>query len=340
MADLSPLERTMRRLAGKSVDRAPNQNILMAFAAHYIGATYRQFAQDYRILVEANLRASEAFHLDWVSVISDPVREAAAFGAQVRFPEDNVPYCEPLVTDYAQLDDLPDCDPWANERTADRLRAVQLYRQRVGGYYPIGGWVDGAAAVAAMLLGVNRFLEDTILEPEQLTRLLQRCSTQAIRFALAQIQAGADMIGLGDAVTSLLSPQAYRTFALPYEQILIDAVHRAGGLVKLHICGNTTRLLPSIAETGADIIDIDWMVNLPEAIEICGEKASVNGNMDPVAIFLQGTPASVAEATRNCLLAANARTFISAGCEIPSGTPLANLLAHYEALRRGCESAA
>lgn len=333
MTELSPYERTLRRLAGNSVDRAPNQNIFMAFAAHFIGTTYSQFAQDYRLLVEANLRASEAFHLDWVSVISDPVREAAAFGAQVRFPEDSVPYCEPLITDYAQLDALPDWDPWMNERTSDRLRAVQLYRQRVGGYYPICGWVDGAVAVAAMLRGVNHFLEDTILEPEHLTELLQRCSSQAIRFALAQLQAGADMIGIGDAVASLISPQAYRTFALPYEQAIISEVHRAGGLVKLHICGNTTRQLPFIAETGADIIDVDWMVSLPGAIQTCGEYVSVNGNMDPVAIFLQGTPASVTEATRNCLQAANARTFISAGCEIPANTPHANILAHYEALR-------
>ncbi|MHB1354773.1 MAG: uroporphyrinogen decarboxylase family protein [Anaerolineae bacterium] len=335
MTELTPLERTIRRLAGDSVDRVPNQNIFMAFAAHYIGTTYSQFAQDYRLLVEANLRASEAFHLDWVSVISDPVREAAAFGAQIRFPEDSVPFCEPLITDYAQVDGLPDWDPWMNERTADRLRGVQLYRQRVGGYYPICGWVDGAAAVAAMLRGVNHFLEDTILEPENLTRLLQRCSSGAIRFALAQLEAGADMIGLGDAVTSLLSPQAYRTFALPYEQALISEVYRAGGLVKLHICGNTTRLLPLIAETGADIIDVDWMVSLPDAVKICGEHASVNGNIDPVALFLQGTPTSVTDAAKNCLLAANNRTLISAGCEIPSGTPHVNILAHYEALRRG-----
>jgi MtaA/CmuA family methyltransferase len=335
MTEITPLERTLRRLAGNSVDRAPNQDIFMAFAAHFIGITYSQFTQDYQLLAEASLRASEVFHLDWVSAISDPVREAAAFGAQVRFPDDSVPFCEPLIIDYAQLDDLPGWDPWMSVRTADRLRAVQLYRRQVGGYYPICGWVEGAAAEAAMLRGVSQFLEDTIIVPEMLTRLLERCSTQAIRFALSQVEAGADMIGIGDAVASLLSPQAYRAFALPYEQAIITEIHRVGALAKLHICGNTTNHLPLIAETGADIIDVDWMVNLADAIKTCGERASVNGNMNPVAIFLQGTPAIVSEATKNCLQAANARTFISAGCEIPADTPHSNLLAHYEVLRRG-----
>jgi MtaA/CmuA family methyltransferase len=332
MAELSPLERTMLRLAGKNVDRAPNQDIFMAFAAHFIRTTYSRFARDYRMLVEANLRVSTDFHLDWVTAISDPVREAAAFGARVVFPEDSVPHCEPLITEYGQLDDLPEWDPWENERTADRLRAVELFRERVGGCYPICGWVEGPAAEAAMLRGVDHFLEDTIIEPEQLTQLLQRCSSQAIRFALAQVAAGADFIGIGDAVASLLSPQAYRTFALPYEQAIISGVHRAGAKVKLHICGNTSRILPCIAQTGADIIDVDWMVDLPAAIRTCGESVSINGNMDPVGVFLQGTPASVAEATKRCVSASNSRTFISAGCEIPTGTPDANILAHYRAL--------
>ncbi len=333
MDNMSPHTRTMRRLRGEDVDRAPNQNILMGYAAHYIGATYSQYAQDFKLLVEASLATSEAFHLDWVSVISDPVREASAFGAAVHLPEDAAPYCDPLITDYAQVNDLPVWDPWQKPRTADRLLALEQMRARVGGFYPIGGWVEGAAAEAADLLGVNRFLEDTLVQPEQLALLVERCNAQAIRFALAQLQAGADLIGIGDAVCSLLSPKAYEALALPYERALIEAIHRAGGLVKLHICGNTNRLLPLLARTQADIIDVDWMVDYALAVRTC-QGAAVNGNIDPVSVFLQGTPESVTERVQACSRAGNERSFISAGCEIPLGTPRQNILAHYEALRR------
>jgi MtaA/CmuA family methyltransferase len=330
---MTPYERTMKRTVGEPVDRPPNLDILMAFAAHYIGSTYDRLAQDYRVLVEANLRSCEAFHIDLVSAISDPLREAAAFGAQVAFPFDRVPECRVrLLQNYADWNKLQPWDPWSAERTRDRLLAVQLYRQQVAGHYPICGWVEGAAAEAAQLRGVSEFLEDTALEPEAVHDLLGLCTEAAIRFALAQLEAGADIIGLGDAVCSLMSPSAYREFALPYEQRVFQAVHAAGGKAKLHVCGNTSRHLAALAETGADIIDVDWMVDFGAAVRTFHGRASANGNFDPVAVLLRGTPEEVTRGVNACLAVADERTMISAGCEVPVDTPYANLLAHYEAL--------
>jgi MtaA/CmuA family methyltransferase len=332
--ECTPYERTLKRMAGEPVDRAPNQDILMAFAARYIGSTYDRLAQDYRVLVEANLRSCEAFHIDLVSAISDPLREASAFGARVEFPPDSVPRCpEPLLKAPSDWQKLQLWDPWAKERTRDRLQALQLYRERVGGHYPICGWIEGAAAEAAVLRGPSAFLEDTLLEGEAAHDLLEICTQAAIRFALPQLEAGADIIGIGDAVCSLMGPAVYGQFALPYEQRIIKAIHEAGGIVKLHICGNTSRLLPEMAKTGADIIDVDWMVDFGTVVRTFHGLACTNGNFDPVGVLLRGTPGHVAYATRQCLAVSDERTFISAGCEVPVDTPHANLLAHYEALR-------
>jgi len=332
MAEMTPYERTLARMAGQPVDRLPNQNIVMAYAAHFIGATYDQLASDYRVLVEANLRCTEAFHMDWISAISDPVREASAFGADVELAYDRVPACRaPLLASYADWNKLALWDPWEKVRTRDRLLAVQLYREKVGGYYRIVGWIEGAAASAAQLRGVASFLEDTMTEPQATRDLLEITAQAAIRFAFAQLEAGADMIGLGDAVCSLLSPRAYREFGLPYEQRIIQAIHNAGGKVKLHICGNTTRHLADMAKTGADIVDVDWMAPYAEAIRLM-RGVSVNGNFDPVGVLLQGTAEQVAEAARACHAARDERSMISAGCEVPVGTPAENLLAHYRVL--------
>jgi MtaA/CmuA family methyltransferase len=241
---------------------------------------------------------------------------------------------EPLLSGAKEWDTLPAWDPWEAARTRDRLQALQLYRERVGGHYPICGWIEGAAAEAGVLLGVTQFLEDTMLEPDETHKLLQRCADQAVAFGLAQLEAGADIIGIGDAVASLMSPRAYREFALPYEQRIIQAIHNAGGLVKLHICGNTSNHLADMATTGADIIDVDWMVDWAEAVRTFAGIASTNGNFDPVGVLLRGTPEEVAAATQACLDAGDARCMISAGCEVPVDTPHANLLAQYEVLRR------
>ncbi|NLV73871.1 MAG: hypothetical protein GXY52_04190 [Chloroflexi bacterium] len=85
-----------------------------------------------------------------------------------------------------------------------------------------------------------------------------------------------------------------------------------------------------LGETGANIIDIDWMVDYASAVAHIGEKVTVNGNIDPVGVFLQGSANDVANAVMRCHAAGNARSMISAGCELPVGTPEANLAAHYE----------
>lgn len=87
-------------------------------------------------------------------------------------------------------------------------------------------------------------MEDSSLAHE----ILSWAADIEIEFALAQIEAGADMIGTGDAAASIISPAMYQEFALPYEKLVIDAIHNAGSYVKLHICGNTQKHLPYMAE--------------------------------------------------------------------------------------------
>ena len=109
-------------------------------------------------------------------------------------------------------------------------------------------------------------------------------------------------------------------------------IREAGAIRRLHICGNTSRILADMAQSGAAIIDIDWMVDMRRAAETFGEIA-VCGNFDPVAVMLNGTPAQVQEAVRANMAAGGARSFSMAGCEIPDGTPHANLRAQAAALR-------
>lgn len=126
----------------------------------------------------------------------------------------------------------------------------------------------------------------------------------------------------------------YREFALPYQKKIVEAVHAAGGRTKLHICGNTTAVLPYMIETGTDIVDLDWMVDLRRAKEIIGGRNTViSGNYDPVAVLLQGTPGSVRESVLACRAAVPSNYISSAGCEVPRDTPPENLLAVADALK-------
>ena len=321
-------------LSGEPQDRYLNFDILMGFAAHHAGRSLRDYYLDFHALGEANLAAVEDFAIDIVQAISDPYREAADAGLPVEFPEDDLPINrEPLIQGPEDVKALRFPRPENGRRMSDRLEAVRWLREKAGREVPVMGWVEGALAEAADLRGITSLLVDLADEPAWLADLLECCTENAIRFADAQIEAGADLIGLGDAIASQVSPRMYRQFALPYERRIFEAIRSKGAVPRLHICGNTTRILTDMAVCGARIIDVDWMVDLRQAARAVGEQGLVCGNVDPVAVFLRGSPEQVRAGVQANCQAAAPRWISMAGCEIPDQTPPENLLAQSQALR-------
>ena len=170
-------------------------------------------------------------------------------------------------------------------------------------------------------------MQDLVDQPEFLLDLLEICTQQAILFAKAQIEAGADFIGIGDAAASLIGPESYTNFVLPYEQRFIRAIHAYGAKARLHICGNISSLLKILSETGADIIDFDYPVEFSNAVAALSSSIAANGNFEPSRILLQGSVEDVRQAVRHCTSVSKDNTFISAGCEVPRDTPMENLFA-------------
>jgi uroporphyrinogen decarboxylase len=324
---VTPLERLNARLAGKPVDKIPNMNIFMAIIAREAGVSYREYVSDYRKLVEGNLICAEKYGVDTVSVISDPMREASAFGARLVFPENGVPYAEePLISDDFDLSVLRRFDPAESGRTLDRLKGCELLREKAGKDYPVIGWVEGCVAEAADLRGLNELMVDLATGEAYLDDLFPLIHEQQKRFAKAQLDAGADFIGVGNAAASLIGPELYRKYGLPWDRAIVDYVHANGGRVKLHICGNISPLLELLKEVSPDILDIDWMVDFRGAAEtFAGTATAVSGNADPVEVFMRGSPETVEDRILRCIQAGTDTTLIAGGCEIPAAAPEENL---------------
>jgi MtaA/CmuA family methyltransferase len=335
---MTPKQRLHAALAGLSTDRTPITPIFMARAAEFIGRSYRDYYLDHRVLVQSQLAVAGRFHLDQVSSISDPWRESDAFGMQLDYPEGGVGIPRDgrhLLASTADIAQLKPFDPLLATRTRDRIDAISLFHSQVGPTHSILGWVEGPFAQYADLRGVQDACLDLLDEPEAFHRAAGIIIPCAIAFAIAQIRAGADIVGIGDAACSLIGPELYAQHILPWQQKLIAAIHAqltpdgTPAKVKLHICGNIARILPLLAQTGADIIDIDHMVPLAEARRILGPAITLAGNFDPASILLRGTPAQIRSAADACIRDAAPPTatcfLLQPGCEVPPHTPEANL---------------
>src|SRR5690349_9967854 len=151
-------ERVLAVLAGRPADRLPLMPITMMLAARQIGARYREYASDYRVLAEAQLRTAERFGFDHVSAISDPAREPADLGAAIEWFDDQPPAINEsvaLLQEKSTLARIQPADPLGGGRMHDRVRGVALLRERAGRDLLVEGWVEGPCAEAADLRGIN-----------------------------------------------------------------------------------------------------------------------------------------------------------------------------------------
>jgi uroporphyrinogen-III decarboxylase len=164
-------------------------------------------------------------------------------------------------------------------------------------------------------------------DPDFCHLLMDKCVVTAKDFAKAQIEAGCQIIGIGDAICSQIDAFTYGTYVKDRHMEIIEFIHAQGGKVKLHICGNITHLLPSISELKADILDLDYQVDPEEAYRIVGPEVIRCGNINPVLI--EEKPATlIFDAAKQLVEREKNRKFsLSAGCEITVNTRHENLMA-------------
>ena len=331
--NMTSRERVFARLKGEEVDKIPNLNILMWFAARYAGVNFSDFINKPEVMVDANIKCCHDFGIDVVTVMSDPYCEAEDYGCTIDYPTDSLPICKAyLIQDHSDISKLKVRKASEGRRMSNRIEAIRLYREKLGDSVPIIGWVEGPLAEFADLYGINNAMMDLIVESEWAEEVMDICTEQAISFALEQIEAGADIIGVGDAAASLVGPDIYRDMILERERKIFDAIRNAGAISKLHICGNITPLLEDIRILKADIVDVDWMVDFKKANELLSGISCVNGNIDPSSQILSGTPESIAAEVTKLVSECDDHIMISAGCEIPRDTPHENLKAVDNAL--------
>ena len=341
---MTPRQRMLAVLAGEAVDRVPVSPLAVHSCASLVGASLRRYSLSAETLAAAVVRYAEQFEPDAVWISADTWVTAEAMGATVKADRDDQPLAgngAPCIRTMDDVAAIPPPDPQRAGRYPLMLEATRRVRQALGpDAFLVGCFDQYPFSAACALLGIERAMTAAVEQDDLLQTLMQKATDYAVAYGQALVEAGADMLSGGDSPAGLLGPRLYGTVAAEAERQVIGRLQAATGKpVSLHICGDTTALLPAMSGCGAEVLEIDYRVNLPDAARVCGPQVTLWGNLDPVTLLLRARPDEVAAATQRLvheMADVGHRRFVaSSGCTLAVGTPDVNLQAMFAAARAG-----
>lgn len=248
------------------------------------------------LATEVSLQPVDRFGMDACVIFSDIMMAVEAMGAPVSFG-DGGPHIDEPVRSMAAVEHLRVSDP--NEALAYTMEALRLTREALHDRAALVGFVGGPFTLASYLVegGVSRSFAaikamlygESAVAHALLAKLAEFCAL----YAAAQAHAGAQAVQVFDTWAGELSPAAYEEFALPYQAKVVAAIREAGVPAIIFVNGCAGKL-DLIAQTDADVVSVDWRVDLRHARERLGPNFAVQGNVDPCALLSSPLVASAA----------------------------------------------
>ena len=260
--------------------------------------------------------------------------EAEAFGATVRFSDDEVPtIVNAIVTCPEDADELqvPSVTAGRCERYVEAIRkAKTLITDR-----PVFAGVIGPFSLAGRLMDVSEAMMNCYDEPEMVHTTLEKVSQFLIDYILEYKKAGANGVVMAEPLAGMLSPALAEEFSAPYVKKIVDGVQDDDFIVIYHNCGdNVLQMVGSILSTGAAAYHFGNAVKMSDMMEKIPADIIAMGNVDPAAQIKNGTPMSVMNATKEIMSACCSypNFVISSGCDIPPESPWENIQAFFQAV--------
>ncbi len=328
--DQSSLERIRAAVDLEEPDRVPVVPLVTYALSNLVGSSVSDYCHDPRKLSDAVIAGYRKFHYDAAIVYADVYLFAEAAGLRLEFPPDSVP--KPLQSPITNLEDverlqLP--DPRKDGRLPILLEAIERTSRELPERVAVYSGGQGPFSLAAEIRGLDTFLKDLYLNRPLVEKLIRFSTEYMIELGRAEVEAGAHIIHLGDSFAgpSIVSPRFFRELALPYDRRIFEKWKGFGALTSLHVCGDSSLIWPLVAETKADIFEVDYLVDIARAKDFFKDKLCVMGNIDPAGVIHRGTQEDNERACRSCIEkgASDGGYILSSGCLIMPGFPPQNL---------------
>lgn len=287
----------LRAARGEVLDRPPVW--MMRQAGRYM-KEYRDLRDKYpsfrdrseipELAIEISLQPFRAFQPDGVIMFSDILTPLPGIGIPFDIIEHRGPVIDPPIRSQEQINKLQPLEP---ESKLPFIREIlQTLRREVGDRATVLGFVGAPWTLAAYAIEGKSSKDYTIIksmafsEPAMLHQFLEKLADAIAVYLRYQIDCGAQVVQMFDSWAGQLSPQDFETFALPYQQRVVQqvkATHPDTPMI-LYINGSAG-ILELMAKSGVDIVSVDWTVDMAVARQRLGTNIGVQGNLDPCVLF-------------------------------------------------------
>jgi uroporphyrinogen decarboxylase len=196
--------------------------------------------------------------------------------------------------------------------------------------FALGGSMWGPLTLAGLLYGAEPLMRDMRRNKDAVYVLLDWTTRLYLAYVEDYIKNGIDLIAMGEPTASgdMISRAHFAEFVVPALKKIYASLAGRGIKTCLHICGTIENRLDLIAETGVDLVSLDYKVSLKKARESFGGKIAFAGNINPVDVLQHGTQEEIRQAGSRCIADAGTVGFIlMPGCDIPPSTPAENIKA-------------
>ena len=298
-----------------------------------INRTVREAATDADCQIESVKALTNSFRSAAATLMMDLSIETEAFGAQVRFTDNEIP-----TTFYRTIHSSQEVEALAppsleHGRIPNYLRAARMASEQITDR-PVFATCIGPFSLAARLFDVSETLVAVLEDPETIAKLVETCTKFQMKYSAAIKSTGVNGLIIAEPVAGLLSPKQCEEFSSAFVKRIVDHVQDDSFLAILHNCGDTNLLIHSMLGTGAAGLHFGNRCDIIAALADLPRDVLVLGNLDPVNVFKSADTQAVRQATVQLLQqAARFKNFVlSSGCDIPPGTPLTNIAAFFDAL--------
>ncbi|MBW4669442.1 MAG: uroporphyrinogen decarboxylase [Cyanomargarita calcarea GSE-NOS-MK-12-04C] len=287
----------LRAARGEILDRPPVW--MMRQAGRYMKA-YRDLREKYpsfrdrseipEVAIEVSLQPWKAFQPDGVILFSDIVTPLPGLGIEMDIAEGKGPIIHAPIRTQEQVDNLRPLNP--DESVPFIRTIISALRSEVGNKSTVLGFVGAPWTLAAYAVEGKGSKTYSVIknmafsDPTTLHQLLGKLTEAIATYVRYQIDCGAQVVQMFDSWAGQLCPQDYDTFALPYQKRVFELVKQTHPDTPLILLvSGSAGVLERMGESGADIVTVDWTVDMASARQRLGKHMKVQGNLDPGVLF-------------------------------------------------------